>query len=107
MTLETGSQPDLSPEDLRILRAHWEWAGRYAMFSIVIGVLIMGGAFAIFESLGVDEKARTPSLILLATLILINVVWRSVGALAGRIELMLRNRSVGDAGSKSGNQGRW
>ena len=106
MMPENRSQPDLSPEDLRILRAHWEWAGRHAMFSIVIGLLIMGGTFAIFEYLGVEEKARTPSLILLATLILINVVWRAVGALAGRIEQMLRGRSIDDPGSKGGGQRR-
>ena len=46
---ENRSQTNLSPEDLRILRAHWEWAGRHAMYSIVIGLLIMGGAFAIFK----------------------------------------------------------
>ena len=85
-------QADLSDEEVRILQAHWAWTSQYAMFSIMIGLMIMGGAFVIFEYLGVEEKARTPSLILLATLILINVIWRAAGALAGRIELMLRNR---------------
>jgi hypothetical protein len=80
---------ELSPAQLAILRTHWEWAGRYAMVSSVLCVVIMGGAFAIFEMLGVEERARTPSLVLLATLILINVVWRAVGALAGRIALIV------------------
>lgn len=56
------------------MRARWEWAGRYATVSIVIGRLIVGGAFAIFDYTGADERARTPSLILLATLIFINVI---------------------------------
>jgi hypothetical protein len=90
MTAWKSSRSELSPEQLAILQAHWEWAGRYAIISIILCVLIMGGAFAVFEVLGVDERARTPSLLLLATLILINVVWRAAGALAGRIELLLQ-----------------
>jgi hypothetical protein len=93
MTSENVPRPSLSPKERRIVRARWEWAGQYAMFSIVMCVLIMGGAFAIFDDLGAEEKARTPSLILLATLILINVFWRAVGALAGRIELIFRVKS--------------
>ena len=93
MTSENVPTAGLSPEEQRVVRAHWEWAGRYAMYSIVMCVLIMGGAFAIFDYSGAEEKARTPSLILLATLILINVVWRAVGALAGRIELIFRAKS--------------
>jgi len=83
-------QTQLSPAELDILRASWEWAGRYAMISTVLCVVIMGGAFAIFELSGVDERARTPALILLATMILTNVVWRAAGALAGRIALSLK-----------------
>jgi hypothetical protein len=83
-------QTQLSPAELDILRAGWEWAGRYAMISTVLCVVIMGGAFAIFELSGVDERARTPALILLATMILTNVVWRAAGALAGRIALSLK-----------------
>jgi hypothetical protein len=61
-----------------------------------------GRPFANFEYLAVEEKARTPSLILFAALILINVVWRAVGALAGRIEPMLQSTPIDDHGSKGG-----
>ena len=84
----TNPKRTLSEAELRVLQTHWEWAGQYAMFSLIICLLIMGGAFAMLESLGVEERARTPALILLATMILINVVWRAAGALAGRIELI-------------------
>lgn len=104
--MKPETRSSLSAEDLRILQAHWEWVGQYAMLSIVIALMIMGGAFAMFEYLGVDDKARTPSLVLLATLILINVIWRAAGAVAGRIELMLRNIELNDDATKSGGQGR-
>lgn len=64
------------------------------------------GAFAIFEYLGIDDRARIPSLVLLATLIVINVVWRALDARAGRVELIVRAKSVGGSGSKGGDQGR-
>jgi hypothetical protein len=54
--------------------------------------VILGGAFAIFEYTGADERARTPAIILLATMILINVVWRAAAQLTARIELMLIDR---------------
>ena len=54
--------------------------------------MILGGAFAIFEYTGADERARTPAIILLATMILINVVWRAAAQLTARIELMLIDR---------------
>ena len=31
------------------MRAHWEWAGRYAMFWIIVTVLIFGGVFLMFD----------------------------------------------------------
>ena len=37
-----------------------------------------------------NDNVRTQSLVLLATITLVNAIWRAVGALAARIELMLR-----------------
>ncbi len=71
------------------MRAHWEWAGRYALFWIIVTVVIFGGIFLLMDQLGADENVRTQSLILLATVTLLNAIWRAVGALAARIELML------------------
>lgn len=55
----------------------------------------MAGAFALFEYTGMDDRARTPALILLATMILINVVWRAAATIAGRIELIVTEQSGG------------
>lgn len=96
----------MSAEELRILRTQAGWAAGYAMIPTVIGFMILGGAFAIFEYLGIDDRARIPSFVLLVTLIVINVVWRAVGPLAGRVGLIVRARSVGGSGSKGGDQGR-
>lgn len=106
MTNDNRSQADLSAKELRILRTQAEWAAGYAMTSAVIGFMSLGGAFAIFEYLGIDDRTRIPSFVLFATLIVVNVVWRAVGARAGRVESIVRARSVGGSGSKGGDQGR-
>jgi hypothetical protein len=103
MTDEPHASPRLSEVELQVLRKHWEWSSRYIIFSLVLCFAIMGGAFAIFEYTGMDERARTPSLVLLATMILINVIWRAAATAAGRIELIImeRNEAAGLLGRRS------
>jgi hypothetical protein len=82
----------LSPEEQRVIRAHWEWAGRYAMVWIIVTVLIFGGIFLMFDFLGADDNVRTPCLVMLATITIVNAIWRAAGVLAARIELMLMTK---------------
>ena len=82
----------LTPEELRVVRAHWEWAGGYAMFWIVVTLLVFGGVYAVLDYLGADENVRTQSLVVLAAITVVNAIWRAVGALAARIELMSKTR---------------
>jgi hypothetical protein len=80
---------EMTSEERRIIRAHWEWAGRYAILWIIGTVAIFGGISFVLDYLGADEGVRTSSLLLLATITIVNAIWRAVGALAARIELML------------------
>ena len=89
MMFSRRSSKNFTPEQQRIVRAHWEWAGGYALFWIIATVIIFGGIFLVLDYLGVDDNVRTQSFILLATVTLVNAIWRAVGALAARIELML------------------
>jgi hypothetical protein len=87
---------ETTSEERRIIRAHWEWAGRYAILWIIGTVVIFGGISFVLDFLGADDAVRIPSLLLLATITIVNAIWRAVGALAARIELMLsaaRNRA--------------
>jgi membrane-anchored glycerophosphoryl diester phosphodiesterase (GDPDase) len=83
---------EMSSEERRIIRAHWEWAARYALLWIIVSVLIFSGILFMFDYLDVDESVRTPSLVLLATITIVNTIWRAAGVLAARIELMLSAR---------------
>ena len=85
--MNSKEKRDLSPEEERILREHWEWAGRYAIFWVVFTIVIFGGAHLLFDYLGTDDQTRVLAFIFLATLVLVNAVWRAAGALAARLEL--------------------
>jgi hypothetical protein len=92
MVLSRTSSEKLTPEQLRIVRAHWEWAGGYALFWIVVTLLIFAGLYGVLDYLGADEAVRTQALIVLATISLVNAIWRATGALAARIELMSKTK---------------
>jgi hypothetical protein len=90
MIFSSSPSKKLTPEQESIIRAHWEWAGGYAKFWIIATVLIFGGVFLAFDYFGADNSVRVQTVVLLATIILVNAIWRSVGALAARIDLMLK-----------------
>jgi len=92
MVFPRTSSNKLTPEQLSIVRAHWEWAGGYALFWIVVTLLIFGAVYAVLDYLGADEAARTQALIILATISVMNAIWRAAGALAARIELMSKTK---------------
>jgi hypothetical protein len=79
----------MTPEEQRIIRAHWEWAGRYAVLWIIGTIAIFAGISFVLDYLGADDWIRMSSLVLLATTTIVNAIWRATGALAARIELMM------------------
>ena len=81
MKFSSSQSRKLTPEQESVIRAHWEWAGGYAKFWIIVVVPLFGGVFLAFDYFGADDSVRTQSVVLLATMILVNVIWRSVGAL--------------------------
>jgi hypothetical protein len=90
MIFSSSPSKKLTPEQESIIRAHWEWAGGYAKFWIIVTVVIFGGVFLAFDYFGADNSVRVESVVLLATIILVNAIWRAVGALAARIDLILK-----------------
>ena len=83
------TSPDLTPEQQRIVRSNWEWAGRYALFWIIVALVIFGAIFAVLDYGNASESVRIQSFVLLATITLLNAIGRAVGALAARTELMV------------------
>ena len=96
MIFSSSPSKKLDPEQESIVRAHWEWAGGYAKLWIIVTVLLFGGMFLAFDYFGADNSVRIQSVVLLATIILVNAIWRAVGALAARIDLMSKTRQDRD-----------
>jgi hypothetical protein len=90
MKFSSSPSKKLTPEQESIIRTLWEWAGGYAKFWIIVTVLLFGGVFLAFDYFGADDSVRIQSVVLLATIVLVNTIWRAVGALAARIDLMLK-----------------
>jgi hypothetical protein len=55
----------LRPE---IMRSNWEWAGRYALFWIIVTLFIFGAIFAVLDYGDASESVRIQSFVLLATI---------------------------------------
>jgi hypothetical protein len=72
-------KPDLSPDEMRILREHWEWSGNYALLWIIGTIVIFGGIFVLLDFFEAEDRVRLPSLIMLATLTVVNAIWRAAG----------------------------
>ena len=57
------------------------------MIWVFFTILLFGRAHFLFDHIGADDRVRIPAFIMLATLVLVNAVWRAAGALVARIEL--------------------
>jgi hypothetical protein len=55
-----------------------------------------GGFFLLFDYVGADDSVRTQCLVLLGTITVVHTIWRAVGLLAARIELMHLTRDGRD-----------
>jgi hypothetical protein len=85
------STKKLTQEQQAVIRAHWEWASGYALLWIIVTAVIFGAAYFALDFLGADEAVKTQSLVMLGAISVVNAIWRAVGALAARIELMSRS----------------
>ncbi len=90
----------LTPEQLRLMRAHSEWAGGFAFMWIVGTIFIFGGIFLLLDRLGASDSVRIQSLVLLATITSVNAIWLAAGVLAGRIALIIKGQGLGEHSSE-------
>jgi hypothetical protein len=56
MILFKSSAEKLTPEQQRVIRAHWEWSGRYAMLWIIVTILIFAGVSFVLDYVGADDS---------------------------------------------------
>jgi hypothetical protein len=92
MTNDSPTEPPFTEREQRIFRSHAKWASVFIVYSLIVCFLILGGAFVFFEYAGLEDRVRVPILVLLATMILVNVIWRAAAEKAARIHLLLQKR---------------
>jgi len=78
--------------DLEAIRRHAQWARRHATIWVMIALGLFVAAFFLLDDAGVTETSRTSFLVILATLLIINTIWQAAGALAARVEAIVRDR---------------
>jgi hypothetical protein len=67
-------------------REHLSWSYRFALFWLVLSLVIFGGAFALAGLEEMSEASRTLMFVMLGTIIVISAVWQAVGFTLTRLE---------------------
>lgn len=83
----------MSKEDeIAVVRDHMGWARTYAIFWLVMCLVIFGAAHAIAEFIELSSELRAPLLLMLGTIIVVNVVWQAAGLMIIRLEKVVLPR---------------
>lgn len=75
--------------ELEILKSHKAWCDRYAVFSVVVVILIFGGMTALLEFMSIPAPDRVWVYVFLATIVLTIVLWNAVGLAVARIHELI------------------
>ena len=67
-------------------REHLTWAYRFALFWLVLSLVIFGGAYALAELQEMSEATRTLMFVMLGTILVTSAVWQAVGLAIARLE---------------------
>jgi hypothetical protein len=62
------------------------WARTYAIYWLIMCLAVFGGAYAIAEMTNLSAELRSPLLIMLGTIIVVNAVWQAAGLAMVRLE---------------------
>ena len=67
-------------------REHLSWSYRFALFWLVLSLVIFGGAYALAGLEEMTEASRTLMFIMLGTVIITSAVWQAAGFALARLE---------------------
>lgn len=94
---------NLDPERVRILRLHKTWANGLTVLWQLIVLPLFGAIYFLFEQAGMSSAERDGALILLATMVLVAVVWQAVGLGVARIDMLMRGIDLERSGPHRSN----
>jgi len=96
----TSTEVSMLSEARRIAntREHLTWSYRFALFWLVLSLVIFGGAFALAGLEEMSEASRMLMFVVLGTIIVISAVWQAVGFTLARLENFIIPRVRGSDG---------
>ena len=76
-----------------VLAAHKKWADAWSLVSFALVMAVFGMVYFLFERTNEPAANRIQAFILLATVVIVIVLWQAAGAVVARLELLLEGRS--------------
>ena len=73
-------------------REHISWSHRFALFWLVLSLVLFGGAYALAEINEISDANRTLMFMMLGTIIITNAVWQAAGLAIARLENLILPR---------------
>jgi hypothetical protein len=67
-------------------REHLTWSYRFALFWLLLSLVVFGGAYALAELQEMSEATRTLMFVMIGTIIITSAVWQAVGFALARLE---------------------
>ena len=79
-----------------VLAAHKKWADAWSLVSFIVVMGVFAMVYFLFEQTNEPAANRIQAFILLATIVIVIVLWQAAGAVVARLELLLSARSDAD-----------
>jgi hypothetical protein len=68
------------------------WSHRFALFWLVLSLVLFGGAYAVAEIGEMSEANRTLMFVMLGVIIVTNAIWQATGLALARLENLILPR---------------
>lgn len=73
-------------------RERISWSHRFALFWLVLSLVLFGGAYALAEISDMSEASRTLMFVMLGAIIVTNAIWQAAGLALARLENVILPR---------------
>ena len=98
--IQRGIRMPSDDRRLTDIREHMRWARTYALYWLVMCLVLFGGAYAIAEFTELAVELRVPLLLMVGTIIVVNAVWQAAGLTIIRLEQIVLPRAVERFGNR-------
>lgn len=77
--------PDNVNLRIQVIAQHKEWANKYGGLWVLITLMTSLATFVLVE----EETVRTPSLVLLGTILVVAAIWQAAGMVVARVHMLM------------------